>query len=670
MRVPSVQLLLVVAAGAPALLSAGVLAQAPPEEGPVIVGERREGWKSFELLNVEAALDFYGRGQFDRQTQSGQPTITSRETLLRETLDLSGEMAIGHKNLLDITGAASFGLEDTWFTTTGADREHTTQFLNLYDVQGLILANGPAPTTIYARRTDTLLDRPFQSSLDITSAEQGVLTQINSAWAPTTLHYFHREDEQSDRQGDFNSSVTHDSFSAQSNLRITDSHHLDLDYAYDQVRELSPGFFDEYDRNEFNATDTIVFGTSQHELRTMVRLLDQNGLFAERDTRVDQLLTLRHTTRFETRYNVTYDDHELGEQDVRLLRGEASFRHRLFDSLVTTGAVGGQELSFSDGSTVDNLFVSGDADYTKKVPGGRLDASAGASYNALHNSGAQGTHSVMGQSVVFTDPLPIIITQSGIVRGSVVVRPSGIGVPYQTPRDYTVSYFSDRAEIRVNYPIGLISNGETLLIDYDVQGQPESDVDSAEVHVAFRYDLQESFLQGLGGYARYTGIQQSTNNPAVIVDNLNDVVLGVDYRRAGVALKAEWERHDSTISPFDATRLSAEYGQSIGRDSVLMFELSHEVNRFTEDNDRIDFDHALARWLQRLSPELQMELRLEYRHVRETATGRSDGFDQSLRLDWRRGQTSIYGSIRNAILEGGGGTSTSQLVEVGVRRHF
>ena len=306
----------------------------PPAEGPVLVGVRHESWSAFELERVQASLEFLGQYQTDRQRTAAGTTLKNRESLFRETLDLEGEASIGHKNLLDLTGAIQLGLEDRFTDSQSVGFQgHESDLVGLYDIRGLFLGNGPAPTTLYTRREQDFLNQAFAGTIEQTTQESGVITQIQSERAPTTLHYFHRTQELKDQFGQLTSSTAQDTFNLQSGIRITDGQRLDIAYTFDHIDEQQPGFGgDTYDRQDANIVHTLDFGgeSRPHELRSGLRIYDQGGRFSQSETRLDELLILHHSDRLETRGRIA-----LGQKKGRLTVEFASVEdlNRILDGL-------------------------------------------------------------------------------------------------------------------------------------------------------------------------------------------------------------------------------------------------------------------------------------------------------------------------------------------------
>lgn len=664
--------LLALAAGA-----SGQTADDPNADGgPVVVGTSRESWKGFELLRFDSALEFRVESVNDKLRQSGQPTLSTRETRYRELVDLSGEAIIGHRNLLDITGAVQFGIEDIYgSSTTGDLNGHEHNVVSLYDVSALLMGSSLLPTTIYARREENLMNRPFSGTINQTLMEEGVTARLESATAPTTVHYFHREDQQEGDFGNVDSNVKQDSLSVQNGLLLSPSHRIDTGYTFDHIDERQgDSYADVYDRNDLNIVDTYTFGgeLKPHELRSALHYYDQTGLQAQNRLRADENLTLRHSDRLETRYNASLDSREVQGQTQQLARGEASVKHRLYESLVSVGTIGAARLEAPDSFTSDNWYLSGQFDYTKLAPLGRIDASAGGSFVSQTDSDRGSTFRITDELYTFVDGFPIILSHSGIIAGSVVITPLAGFPVYQEGVDYTLTINPDFAEVR-GIVGGAFVNGQRLSISYDVGPEPGSSIDTTIVNFSVRYTLTEGRLRGLAFYAAYRNVGNAlrASDPSLFqLDDLDDILLGVEYRRGGLELLYEYNNHDSEFDPYIVHRAQALYNRSLGLASALNLAWTREIIDFTEQNDHVVFDRGSLQVTKRIDQYLDLNASLEYRNEDSSVDGDSEGFEQVIGLRWHRRQTSIYASFRNAFLDGPGSNQTAQTLEFGFHRTF
>ncbi len=648
---------------------------APPDEGPVIVGENKDKWRAFELKSFGAAIEINTRYRNDQLRQDGLPDLNDRELRQREYFDLTTELYIGHKNLIDFTGTAQLGLEDRFLDTdTTQSNTHESNFTDLYNLNALILANSFVPTSVYTRRDESIIDQPFTGTIDALTNETGIVSNIRSTVAPTTIRAFHLDYNQSSPLGQFDSSLVQNTASIQSNIFISANNKLDVNYTFDQIQETQGSTFtNDRDRHDGLLTDTYTFGTrGENQLRSFLRYYEETGNFPYQTLRWDEQLLLTHSDRLETRYNTTVERISRDTSDQTLGRGEANIRHKLFDSLVSNGTVGGQYFTTSENFDSSDIFFNGQLEYTKLVPKGRFDSTVGAGMNFQQNSEQGSTISVIDEPHTFNDPFPIVLSRRNIVEGS--VRMTGLGgfPTYIENTDFTVQYFPDRAEVRIVAGRGIV-DGQTLLFDYDVGPEQANDITTLDTSINLRYTFTETFMQGLSVYTSYRTRDNHVDakDPSqIVLDNTQVLLYGADYRRGGLTLRAEQERRESNVNPYDTTRLQAIYDLVLGPGSLVTADVSYDLIDYSNPENTTQFLRASARWEQRLMESFFFNLRLEYRNEQDDLSGNSDGFEQHVGFRWKYRQTSVFGEFTNSFLTSDTSDQTSQMFELGLRRDF
>lgn len=645
-------------------------------DGPVVVGTPRESWKTLEIMKLDTSAEFRWQTQRDTLRQNGQPTKRDRESRYRELLDISGELAIGHRNLLDITGTVQLGREDI-YTDSETDQYfgHEKDFVTLYDINALVMGISSLPTNVFFRRQQSLLDRAFAATINESTTEHGVATRYQLGSISATMQYLHRDTQLKGDFGNIDSKVQQDTFTLQSGVTLTADQKIDIGYTFDKISEnQAGGTSDAYNRHDANLVHTYSFGgdAKSHELRSSVRLYNQSGKQTQDHLRWDETLTLRHSDRFETRYNLAVDSLSIRNEEQRMTRGDASAKYRLFDSLTSVGSIGAQRLDARGGATSTDLFINGHLDYTKQVPLGRLDAAVGGSFNTQNNSERGDSLHISNESYTFSDGFPIILPRRNIIIGSIIITPVSGFPAYQEGVDYTVSTFSDHGEIR-GVVGGAFVNGQTILVSYDIGPEPGSDIDTNTTTISIRYTLTEGALKGMAFYSTFRTVGHSvrTSQPDLFsLDDVKDLLLGVDYRFSQYDLKYEYNDHDSRFDPYKVHRVQALYTQPMGPGSSINAEISRELIDFARQNNRVTFDRAALRWNERLNPSLDFNARLEYRNEDSSLNGHSQGFDQIVGLAWKKRQTTVYASIRNSFLTGPGSKQTSQAIQFNIRRAF
>jgi hypothetical protein len=644
------------------------------DEGPVVIGENKPAWNPWELKRSTLSLEFLGSYRRETREQDGQPTQVDREYLARETLGWFTESSIGHKNLVDLTTDLRLRLEDRWISNepiTSDEHQHDLELL--YDINAHILGATVFPLDAYARHDQQDLNRDFGTSFKQTTSEYGLIGTLQSEKYPSSIQISHNESNQEDSLGLFGYKFVRDSLSLQSTAALSDTHRLEGRYTGDLVKEEQKGLFStDYTRHDLSLGDTISFGQDRWaELRSYLRYYEQGGLFDQKNLRWDEQLRLTHSDALESRYYTTIDQRSRGGTDQTTMRFNALVRHKLFESLVTNANAGFQRFSVSD-FTSDDRFGGLSLEYTKKIEPGRLDANVGVNFNSQGNS-EQGTSiAVFDEAQFYNGGLSIVVPRRNVVPGSVVVTgPGGFPVFLQGV-DYTITYFPDRVEI-VPIPGGGIGAGSTVFLDYSIGPEPASTIDTLTLSGSLRYTVTETWLQGLSGYVSYRSTKHDvrTSSPSLIaLDDVDETLLGAEYRRWGLTLRGEQEFRQSTFNPYDTTRLQALYDARLGVNSVLSADVTDEMIRYKSPENTINFLRAGVRWRQQLSSTLDLESRVIYRNEQNDLLGNSQGVDTRVGLQWHYRQTTAYINVGYTVFGSPSSRTDSNLVEIGFRREF
>ncbi len=666
--------------------TAGILSAAGParggqpvdaaaDDGPVIIGSKRGVYRTLELHRVDAAFEFLGQYRKDTQKSADGSKLTDTETQLRETLNVSTEAYIGHKNLIDFSGDVKLGLEDiTLDSQTAGQKTTDSSLLTLFDVRALILGESDLPVTAYARRDDTLVNRDFAGSIDSVTLEYGLVGTLRSKVAPTSLQVFHREQDQTDQLSTVDYHQVQDTIALDSNVKISEAQRLELDYTFDRATEEQGSLYkDEYDRHDGTFTHLIDFGPeNRHNLRSSLRVYDQTGIADQSLIRLDEQLRLHHSDRLESWYDGTIERQSHAGVDQNFARGAAHLRHKLFDSLVSTGGMGASQLEIPGDFTSREIFGSAGLDYTKKVPLGRLNASAAVDLNSQDNSERGSVLPVANESRTFNDPFPITLSRRNINPASIRVTHLSGFPTYNAGSDYTIDAFPDRVELR-RIVGGGIADGETVLISYDVGAEPANTIDTTTYVITLRYTIEEGWLTGLSPYMIYTQTDHrlgTADASLIALDDIRSLTYGMDYRIGDFAFKAEQENHDSTFQPFDARRLEATYNRRLGLGSSLNLSATQDRIDYRLDDNTLELARLRGRLNYNLGQTLDMMVELIYRDETQTRGSSVKGFEQGVQFNWHLRQTSVFVSLRNAMLDGDSVDTTSQTFALGFRRDF
>jgi hypothetical protein len=658
---------------AASMLVGRAVAQVP---GPVIVAPRPELEPfSFELLEVALEADW--RREVDKVEPAGGPTDEDVEDRFREILELAGIGFIGHPNLFKLDLRGRFWLTQRRLDLETTQRtEHVDEFLWNYDVTGLLLEKQKLPVTVYTRRTDSDIDRQFGGTLTNTFTETGVRVNFRDETFPSALEVFRREQEQEDRFEDVDFDTEQNTIQADGLARLGPHQTLSWDYAYDDVDETGTGRIDRsFLRSEGNVSHSIGFGqNAQHRLRSALRLFDQSGDIEFRQVRLHETLRFRHSDRLNSRFSLVAERVDRPDVEQRRLDGEAFFQHQLFDSLTSTAIFGGNRADIpTDDFESDEVFGELAFDYSKRVPLGTFLATTGGRLSRLRESDRGQPVPVVDRVFTFSPSGLIIIDEQNVEPDSIVITDLTGLIFYTEGDDYTLLALPDRVEIRRRLG-GDIVDQQTVLIDYDIGPQPGGKTTTTGVGLDFRYNFDEGPLRGLSVYTTYRRQDEDLSTALVeeeITENdFTDLIYGLEYDIGRLYLKAERQDRDSSLSPFDATRLEGRYIERFGPGAVLAFRA------FYEEIDRNDVDIRTrtttlsGQWSQRVTDRLSANLLVTWQNIDDNQDFDLQAFEQELDLTWRYRQTEVFAKIRNSFRDGKDDDTTFQTFQVGFRREF
>jgi hypothetical protein len=180
-------------------------------------------------------------------------------------------------------------------------------------------------------------------------------------------------------------------------------------------------------------------------------------------------------------------------------------------------------------------------------------------------------------------------------------------------------------------------------------------------------------MDGVSLYSTYRTIGHTvdTDDPTTfILDDVNDLLLGAEYRVGGLDLTYEYNNHDSTFDPYIVNRFQVLYIYPLGPGSSLSADASREFIEYTEQANEVTFDRASLRWNYRLNEDFDLNARLEYRHEDSQSRGDSQGLEEVVGVSWHRRQTTIYCNVRNSTVDSDNSNESAQLLQLGLRRVF
>jgi hypothetical protein len=658
---------------------------AQQQEGETLVLGRHQKTQWLHLDPADYTLELTTRYDASHIKQPSAPAADSSSWTFEESIEIATNGYIVHPNIVELNLVGRFGLAQRFFegdtlntptAAIAANQPDTEQndILYAWDARATILRNQIAPLTLYTTRSQQYLSRDFGPTLESTNTTYGLNWNINLKNAPMRVLASHREEEQDDLSGIQAFSITQDNFEYGGTYKFTPSRFLSWDYNFNDITQSgSLAGSTHFNTHDASLTYEDEFGDKkQNTFYSTLEYRNQSGDFPLEQFRFDNSLRLQHTDRFETDYTYTYTDDDIAGSQRTSHRGTARFRHRLYESLVTSGQVGAELNEFGGGGTGETYFATLNFDYAKRVPKGRITADLTLA-TAYQNEDANAQPLVIADEPHnFTDPLGVVIARPNVNPSSIrVTDPAGVFL-FRPGIDYQVISFRDRTEIR-RIPTGLIPPGGAVLVDYALFPEPAHTTTTNSIAGGLRYDFTEGYLKGLAVYGRFLFQDQNIESGQTeffVPDDVNDFLAGTEYRFWNLILTAEHQWHDSQIDPYDSTRLSARYAQRFRQDTTLSATAAYTTIDYQEPSNTVDLVTVSAELEHRFSRALDARLTLLYRNERDDLLGDTTGFEQLLSLNWKHRQTEIYVLLRNATFETEAQDASFQYFQIGFRRRF
>ena len=642
------------------------------EEGAIVFGEQ----KKLPLLSLErptGSVDFLGTYSADETVPKVGLKSDTTTTLLQETLTLNTVGHIVHPNLVDLHLGGTFGLAQEWFDSNQSPSSQSNDTIYAWDVNAAILRESDTPLTLYTHRAQSFVDRSFGPTIQDTQTTYGAALAIRSKAIPTDFRIERNEETQSGLGGSDDFTLRQDIFQWHSEAHPTENQALAWDYTYNQSEQTSAnGTASSSDGQSAFLGHSILFGPAhRHSLDSTLTWTDTTGVLSLERTTWTERLRLRHTETFETDYDYRLEQQDTEGVSQTLQRATAGFRHRLYNSLVTTGRAGWQNVELSDNSTSEDWFASLNFNYQKRVPYGKLIADMGASYDQQSNSLRSGPLPVVNQSLSLIDFQPFTLAQQNVVPASVVIRDATSGRIFTPGIDYFVTPLPGGLQL-TRTPGGAIVDGQPLLLNYNLGAAPPSELTTTGFGLGLRYQIQQGLLQGLGPYVRYHQVDQTIRGGGgtLIPANSRDYIIGVDYHLAELFLRAEHETFDAELFPFDANRFEARWDHRVSSDTTFALGATYTLLNYPDQNNQTDTLLVSGSFTRQLARDWSLTGTVSWINVEDQRSGRTQGLEESLELRWRFRQFEAYARVRNSQLNSSTEDRSFEFFQIGLKREF
>ncbi|MFQ5514448.1 MAG: hypothetical protein ACE5FG_08395 [Myxococcota bacterium] len=603
-----------------------------------------------------------------RERSEGQTTLSGDELEFSQFLHLDGAGYVYHPRFLSLLGAVDLEL---------LQRQHDGDEILAGDDGSLLggnlgldfLPEHPYGLSLYGDRSERDVEREFSRSFELRTQLLGARFHYREGPLPLEISYDHRSREGSDLSLDIDETV--DEFNVRGTYWIGERSRGKLTYT--QTREDIGQQNLEIDRQLFSATNTTYLDPEKRKrFSGHLRYHDQSDVNDLSVTSALASLDWRHSNTLSAQYRGDIQRTEQNGDSVSNLNLSATLRHQLYESLSSTVDVYSrlEDASFGNTHAFGGIV---DESYSKRLGAwGRLRLGLRPHAELEIRDPSQDTGFVVNEPVVLADSLPIELRRTDIAVGTLLVTDQSGAILYDENEDYRVTLRGALTEI-TRIPGGDITDGETVLVDYQHDLGGEADVLTTGVSTRARLEL----LDRLALYWRLTSWNQreTSGNGKLSLDSRDRQLTGIGFTRPWLSARVEYEDERGSFSSFRALSQAASVYTPPGSRWRARLSGSHRALDYTNTDEEVD-RVVLVGTLQAAIGRRGL-LRVEVEYERTRWSGQTDselndvdaiGVEASLLWSFRRVRAEL--GTRISRLDRLGQEESVDRVFLRVRREF
>ncbi|MFW6038857.1 MAG: hypothetical protein ACOC9P_00080 [bacterium] len=622
--------------------------------GTVLAQMENHPVEPIEMRSVRGGVFVDGEYREDTRTRSGRSTTTT-DLFLQEGLELQSGGSIYHPNLFRWDGRVRLGLTQHETHTTGGDRSSDGALLG-YNLNSLVLPHKPVSLRLFSTYDESRTTRDFAVPIEFERSSNGMELRHRGVLDSSFLFEYTTLDEQSqvrdrDRQ----------TYRARFDTEYrTDD--LDLEFRYehesiDEVLRTTGGSTDlPTESDELGLRNAFRFGAREprHSLVGHTRYTDRRGFFDLQSVSANQRLNLRHTPAFRTWYTGRYRRTTTDAQDQSAIYGDLGFHQKIYESLDITGSAFIEQEDFNEG---DERRYGGElnANYRKRTPIGRYESTFRSGRTYEDEQSQAGQRRIIDEPIVLTGTDFVALSQTNVVRSSIIVRSQDRTIIYMEGVHYEVRVTGPITEIRrIEGAADPIADGETVLIEYTTSLARDAAFTRDRVIWSHRLEIEPVHLSPFIVLEYFDESLRGGDDPGNL-DHYTSATLGLEYAHRGTSAGYEYQRMDSDLRlSFQAHRLYTRYNRAIGRDTAFSLGASAEWLTYT-DADAFGLDasedyrttyRAFARLRHRLNRNTLWHLRTTWRDISGRENTMNAEVASGLEWRWRQLDVSLDGRYR------------------------
>ncbi|MFH0794315.1 MAG: hypothetical protein V2A74_09825 [bacterium] len=595
----------------------------------------------FRLTHTSGEVGFEFDYLSESQSHEGGDKVSFSNRSFQEYLLYRLRGYVYHPRFLDFSARVKVGFLQQQIQRSdsgdgGFKGGNSNTFLDSYDLYMTFLKEHPLSISIYANRDRRAVLQLFTDRLLIESENEGLI--VNWKKNPFPMDISIGRSRFKERGVESRSDAEMRFFQWVIRNEVGQWMNSELRYRfqdYQQNFQASTAIFDLERQTNYKSHDLSFYNTIYLD-ENRSRFLNSNLRYF-RQTGTQQLenfywlerLQLQHTPNFRTYYLASFARNIFEQTTIDTYRAEVGLEHRLYQSLDSHLDVHWRNTKF-DGSEEEEKGVTGRLNYRKHTPWGYLTAGYGRTLNRYDRSGSSGTRTILDESVTLQSGLTTFLSNPGVVATSIRVTDLTGLIPYTENFDYTVETQGNRTGLRI-LAGGLINDGDTVLVDYEIEFISDISYVSDDQDFYVRYDI-EKYLEGLSLYYRWHDL--SAHDVPDVADLsilvFTDEIVGFNYNWRQLTWTEEYEKYRSNFGNYNQLRSQIEGNHHINQHlkwgwhaGLLMVEYDNEQEDPRGDKSKMVFAGTTLAGSFRNNGfwELEARARKETGRTEETALG-------------------------------------------------
>lgn len=601
-------------------------------------------WVTLRITDSYLQFD----SEFEQQniaSSSGGVSTIWRRIYLSPAIGVDAVGSVYHPNLFAYTLEAAPGYEYQKLSSGGGGSSTENSVIQNYRGSGTLFQTMPFATTIQGSLGHQVQDYDIFNTVTVDSSDLGVSTGYKDGPIPFSLTY--------DKSHQDTTGIGEEQILDQQNLDLHARNerfgrdYTDLTYHYgtldETINQNSLSLPNNSSYQIANLNDVERWGPDErYSLNDTVLYneLDMNDAPARTVSTLSNF-GMDLTPRLRNTYEYAFTDYSDNTSDYQQYYGRAALRHRLFDSLSSALEVhGGHYSSDTSGSTVDSssIGVLASLDYRKTLGNwGHLAINNFAQYDYTDQTSSGGLSLIPNEAhVISITPTPLNQPQDvSLVRVTDASQSKNLvqGV------DFSMNTNVQPWEIQI-IPTSLnLKSGDTVLVTYEVQANPTGNYSTIQNQFQVRLDL---FQHLLSLYTRMLYVNNYTNAPGFVLENLTEWQAGAAFEWRGLHLNADYDDRSSSLNYSYTTEALTEGYQTpvFLSDCSCSLDFHQRWTDYPDQDQRATYYDFVGRF--QWHPTAHLSCTVEGGLQRQ----RGRGLDQDLsgartHLDWVQGRLTL-----------------------------